>query len=61
MSDVIIRAWCRLVAATAREEGQAVTEYAVALVLIVAIAAAIATTGVGSSIVTKVTDQLGKI
>ena len=62
-SDFITRSWCRFVAATTREDGQAVTEYAVVLVLIAAVAAALTTVGSGipSQIVQKITDTLKSI
>jgi hypothetical protein len=53
----------RLVAASVREEGQAVTEYAVVLVLIAGISALLLATGTGvaSTIVGKITGTLAGI
>jgi hypothetical protein len=62
MNDVVARAWCRLVAASVREDGQAVTEYAVVLVLIAAIATALAGgTGIAGTVVGKITNTLSGI
>jgi hypothetical protein len=60
MTGLISRTYCRLLLATAREEGQAVTEYAVVLVIVALIATAAAATGIGGTIVTKIVDELGK-
>jgi hypothetical protein len=61
MSDLTTRLWVRLSTALTREEGQAVTEYAVVLVIVVAIATALAASGVGATIVGKITTQLAKV
>jgi hypothetical protein len=61
VSDLFARAWIRAVVALRRDEGQAVTEYAVVLALVAAIAAAITATGLGAAIVNGVTTELGKI
>jgi Flp pilus assembly pilin Flp len=60
MNDVIVRTWCRVVAATTREEGQAVTEYAVVLVLLALVVAAMTSTSLGTTIVDKVGSELAK-
>jgi Flp pilus assembly pilin Flp len=59
MSTLIGRAWLRLLSATERESGQAVTEYALVLVLIAGIAVALLQTGVAATIVKKITDAIG--
>jgi hypothetical protein len=61
MTDFIARAYCRLVLAATREEGQAVTEYAVVLVIVALVATAAAATGIGGTILAKITDELAKI
>jgi Flp pilus assembly pilin Flp len=55
------RLYARLACAMTREEGQAVTEYAVVLVIVALIATALAGSNVGSTIVGKITTQLGKM
>jgi Flp pilus assembly pilin Flp len=63
MFDLLNRGWVRLSTALMREDGQAVTEYAVVLVIVALIAAALAAPGVdiGGTIVGKITAQLSKI
>jgi hypothetical protein len=62
MSEFVTRTWCRLILAATREEGQAVTEYAVVLVLVAAVATALAGgTGIAGTIVGKITNELSKI
>jgi uncharacterized protein YybS (DUF2232 family) len=49
-------------AALLREDGQAVTEYAIAIALLVTIAAAVAgATGIGQTILDQITNQLGNV
>jgi hypothetical protein len=61
MSDLINRLYARLACAMAREDGQAVTEYAVVLVVIAAVAGLLVQQGVAATITGKITTQLGKI
>ena len=62
MSDLVTRTWCRLILAATSEDGQAVTEYAVVLVLVAAVATVLAGgTGIAGTIVGKITSQLSKI
>jgi Flp pilus assembly pilin Flp len=61
MSDLFTRTWIRVSTLLDREEGQAVTEYAVVLVIIAAIATALVATNLGTTIVTQVSTELGKI
>lgn len=61
MSDLFTRLWVRVSNALYREEGQAVTEYAVVLVLIAGLIAAAQVAGVGDKVVAKVTAALAKI
>jgi hypothetical protein len=61
MADHLTQLWVRVSNALYREEGQAVTEYALVLVVIVAgIATLLGTTNVASTIVGKITTALGK-
>jgi hypothetical protein len=59
MTTLMGRAWLRLLTAAQRESGQAVTEYALVLVLIAGIAVALVQTGVAATIVGKITDAIG--
>lgn len=63
MSDFITRNWCKLVAAVTREDGQAVTEYAVVLVMVAAVATLLLASGTGipSLLVTKITGAISGI
>lgn len=61
MSDLITTVWVRVSNALYREKGQAVTEYAVVLAVIVLIAGLVATSGIGSTVISKITTQLGKL
>jgi hypothetical protein len=61
MSDLFTSLWVRVSNALHREDGQAVTEYAVVLAIIVLIAGLVATSGIGSTVIGKITTQLGKI
>jgi hypothetical protein len=63
MSDFIVRAWSRIVTAATREDGQAVTEYAVVLVVIAAISTLLLASGTGipSMLVTKISTAIGGI
>jgi hypothetical protein len=61
MSDLMLRAYARLTMALSREDGQAVTEYAVVLVLVAAVSGLLLSTHVASAIVTKITTQLAAI
>ncbi len=61
MSNLMLRAYARLTTALSREDGQAVTEYAVVLVLIVAIMAALTSTGIAGSIVSKIQAEINLI
>jgi hypothetical protein len=62
MADHLTQLWVRVSNALYREEGQAVTEYALVLVVIVAGIATLllANGGVANTIVTKITTALGK-
>jgi hypothetical protein len=61
MKDLFTGLWVRVSNALYREQGQAVTEYAIVLVVIAGIATALYATGVATTIVTKITDSLKKI
>ena len=58
MSDLMLRAYARLTMALSREDGQAVTEYAVVLVLIAAISVLLLNAGIGTALVTKIQTQI---
>jgi Flp pilus assembly pilin Flp len=56
------RLWARLATALQREDGQAMTEYALVIALVVAIGVALAAaTGLAQSIVDQISNQLGKV
>lgn len=62
MLDLFTGLWVRVSNALYREEGQALTEYALVLaLLVVASGIVVSTTGVGKSIVDKISTELGKI
>lgn len=61
MSDLLNQIWVRVSNALYREQGQAMTEYAVVLVLLALIAGAIAASGIGTSIIGKITSKLSAI
>lgn len=61
MSDLLRGLWVRASNALYREEGQAVTEYAIVLVAVALIATALAATGIGTQVVDKITTELGRI
>jgi Flp pilus assembly pilin Flp len=61
MSDLMNRLYARLACVMTREDGQAVTEYAVVLVIVALIATALAGSGIGTTIVGKITSQLAKM
>jgi hypothetical protein len=62
MSDLLTSLWVRVSNALYREEGQALTEYAVVIALLATIAGIVtATTGVGSTIVNKISTELSNI
>jgi Flp pilus assembly pilin Flp len=61
MSDLMMRAYARLYATLSREDGQAVTEYAVVLVLVAAVAALLMSTDIAGTLVTKITTQINSI
>lgn len=54
MSDLFTGLWVRVSNALYREQGQAVTEYAIVLALVALIAAALVGSGIGTDIVNKV-------
>jgi hypothetical protein len=61
MADHLTQLWVRVSNALYREEGQAVTEYALVIaVLLVGIATVLTSTNVASTIVGKITTALGK-
>ena len=54
--------WYRSASALLREQGQALTEYALVISLLVGVAAAvIAATGVGSMIAEQISKQIGNV
>jgi len=59
MSDFFTKAWIRVSTQLAREDGQAVTEYAIVLVLIAAIGFALTQTTIAADIVGKITSAIG--
>jgi hypothetical protein len=61
MSDLFRGLWVRMSNALYREDGQAVTEYAIVLVVIAGIATALYATGVATTIVGKITGSIAKI
>ena len=61
MSDLMLRAYARFTMALSREDGQAVTEYAVVLVLVAAVSALLLSTNIAGTIVAKITTELAKI
>lgn len=54
MSDLFTGLWVRVATLLHREDGQAVTEYAIALAMVALIAAALVGSGIGTDIVNKV-------
>lgn len=58
MSDLFRGLWVRVSNALYREQGQAVTEYAIVLALVALIAAALVGSGIGTDIVQKVKDAI---
>ncbi len=61
MADVVTRMWISLLTRTQREEGQAITEYALVLALIVGIAVTAAFSGLGTAIENKLSQLSGQI
>src|SRR3954447_13086473 len=62
MSDLTRGLWVRISNALYREEGQALTEYALVIALLAVVATIVtAATGVGSTIVNKISVELAKI
>jgi TRAP-type uncharacterized transport system fused permease subunit len=61
MSDLLTSLWVRVSNALYREEGQALTEYALVIALLAVIAGVISTTTLGTTILAKITTELGKI
>jgi Flp pilus assembly pilin Flp len=61
VSDLFLGAWVRVSNALYHERGQTMTEYAVVLVLLAGIVAAIGTTNIGTTIVNKIASKLGNI
>lgn len=61
MSDLFGGLWVRVSNALYREQGQALTEYALVLSILAAIFALAAFTGIGSTIVAKITKEIGAI
>lgn len=61
MSDLFTGLWVRAANRLYREEGQAMTEYALVLSILAGIVTLAAFTGIGATIVGKITDQIAKI
>jgi Flp pilus assembly pilin Flp len=62
MSDLFRGFWVRASNALYREEGQALTEYALVIALLAVIGTVIATsTGLGTTIINKITTELNRI
>lgn len=61
MSELFNRMWVRLSLVADREDGQAITEYALILALVVGIAVTLAFSGLGDAIGTKLSDLSTKI
>lgn len=61
MSDLMLRAYARLTTTLSREDGQAVTEYAVVLVLVAAVATLLMGSNIASTLVTKITTSINSI
>jgi Flp pilus assembly pilin Flp len=61
MSEFLNSLWVRVSNVLYREQGQAVTEYAILLVVIALIATGLYAAGVDKTIVSKITTSIGKI
>lgn len=61
MSELFTGLWVRAANRLYREEGQAMTEYALVLSILAGIVALAAFTGIGAAIVGKITTQIDKI
>jgi len=61
MSDLLRGLWIRSSNALYREEGQALTEYALVLSILAGIVGLAAFTGIGATIVGKITGEINKI
>lgn len=61
MSELFTGFWVRVSNALYREQGQALTEYALVLSILAAIAALAAFTGIGQTIVDKITNEIKAI
>jgi hypothetical protein len=64
MSDLTRTLWVRISNALYREDGQALTEYALVIALMVTIAAVVAgatATGLGTAMIDKIATELGRI
>jgi Flp pilus assembly pilin Flp len=62
MSDLTRALWVRISNALYREDGQALTEYALVIALLAVVATIVTSaTGVGSTIVNKIAVELAKI
>jgi Flp pilus assembly pilin Flp len=61
MSDLITGLWVRLSNRLYAEDGQAVTEYALVLALVALIAGVLLASGIGDTIVGKITSSISKV
>jgi Flp pilus assembly pilin Flp len=61
MSDLFTGLWIRVSNALHREQGQALTEYALVIALLASFVGIAAWTGMGAAILGKITTELGKI
>jgi Flp pilus assembly pilin Flp len=61
MMDLLRGGWVRVSNALYREDGQAMTEYALVIALVALIGGAIALSGVGDTIIKKITDELSNV
>jgi Flp pilus assembly pilin Flp len=61
MSEFFTGLWVRVSNVLYREQGQALTEYALVLSILAAIAALTAFTGIGQTIVDKITNEIKAI
>jgi Flp pilus assembly pilin Flp len=61
MSDLTRSLWVRISNALYREEGQALTEYALVIALLAVVGTVFATSGLGTALINKITAELAKV
>lgn len=61
MSDLVMRAWVRLSNTLYREEGQAITEYALVLGLVAFVAGILTISGIGTKLVDTLQNEFKSV